>query len=98
MNNTFQRIGSKSNAHVGKDFEFSAQRFFQSEGLQLNLNVKTLVGIEGIQKDHAFDLGCLEQKIIVECKSHTWTSGNNVPSAKLSVWMMLNIHWNCSKG
>lgn len=25
-------------------------------------------------------------KIVIECKSHTWTSGDNVPSAKLTVW------------
>ena len=24
--------------------------------------------------------------MIVECKSHRWTSGDNVPSAKLTVW------------
>ncbi len=24
--------------------------------------------------------------IYVECKSHKWTSGNNIPSAKLTVW------------
>jgi hypothetical protein len=24
--------------------------------------------------------------MIVECKSHRWTSGHNIPSAKLTVW------------
>ncbi len=33
-----------------------------------------------------FDLGNLTQKIIVECKSHKWTTGENIPSAKLTVW------------
>ena len=28
----------------------------------------------------------VEPKTIVECKSHRWTSGRNVPSAKLTVW------------
>ncbi|RLA45829.1 MAG: hypothetical protein DRR42_18990 [Gammaproteobacteria bacterium] len=86
MDKSFQRIGSKSNAHVGRAFELAAQRFFESKGLMLDLGVKIPVGIEGIKKDHAFDLGCLRQKIIVECKSHKWTSGGNVPSAKLTVW------------
>jgi len=27
-----------------------------------------------------------EEKIIIECKSHRWTSRDNVPSAKLTVW------------
>jgi len=44
MNKPFQRVGSKSNAHVGKEFELSAQRFFQSTGLNLELNVKIEVG------------------------------------------------------
>ena len=44
------------------------------------------MGIEGIKKPHAFDLGSDEPKVLVECKSHKWTSGNNVPSAKMTVW------------
>lgn len=38
-----------------------------------------------IKKKHSFDLGCKDKKI-VECKSHKWTSGGNIPSAKLNVW------------
>ena len=86
MSKSFQRIDSTSNAQVGRDFEIAALRFFKAQGLSLELNVKIPVGIESIQKDHAFDLGCFDQKIIVECKSHKWTSGGNVPSAKLTVW------------
>jgi len=84
MNKPYQRVGSKSNAHVGKKFELSAQRFFQSRGLNLKLNVKIEVGVSNIKKPHAFDLG--SKDIIVECKSHKWTSGSNVPSAKLTAW------------
>ena len=86
MNKPFQRVGSKSNAHVGKEFELSAQRFFQSTGLNLELNVKIDVGISNIKKPHAFDLGSKSKNVLVECKSHKWTSGSNVPSAKLTVW------------
>ena len=86
MNKPFQRIGSKSNAQVGKDFEIAAQKYFQAEGLTLELDIKVSVGVENIKKEHAFDLGCLNQKVIIECKSHKWTSGENVPSAKLTVW------------
>jgi hypothetical protein len=38
------------------------------------------------KKPHAFDLGSADPKVIVECKSHRWTVGTNVPSAKMSVW------------
>jgi hypothetical protein len=86
MNKPFQRIGSKSNAQVGRDFEVAALNFFKSEGLILELDLKIEVGVDDIKKEHAFDLGCRKQKVIVECKSHKWTSGFNVPSAKLTVW------------
>ncbi len=49
-------------------------------------DLKVLVGVGTIKKEHAFDLGCERQKVIVECKSHRWTSGDNVPSAKMTVW------------
>ncbi len=86
MDKPFQRIGSKSNAQVGRDFENIARSFFKGEGLLLELDIKIPVGIDLIKKNHAFDLGCLEQKVIVECKSHKWTAGENVPSAKLTAW------------
>jgi len=86
MNKPFQRLGSKSNAQAGRDFEIAAQKFFASEGLVLERDVKVPVGVESFKKDHAFDLGCLSKKVLVECKSHKWTTGGNVPSAKLAVW------------
>jgi len=86
MNKPFQREGASSNAHVGRSFELAAQRFFETQGLSLQRDLKIPVGIEGIKKDHSFDLGSLEGKVIVECKSHKWTAGGNVPSAKLTVW------------
>ncbi len=86
MNKPFQRVGSKSNAQVGRDFENSALKFFSAEGLALKRDVKIEVGVGSIKKEHAFDLGCKNKNIIVECKSHKWTSGENVPSAKLTAW------------
>ena len=82
----FQREGSISNAHVGRDFEHATKKFFASIGLNLQKNLSLPVGIHSNKKDHSFDLGNSEQKIIVECKSHKWTKGDNVPSAKLTVW------------
>ncbi len=86
MKKAFQRIGSVSNAHVGLDFELKAQLFFEKQGILLEKNHKVMIGVDKIKKYHRFDLGCSEQKILVECKSHRWTTGNNVPSAKLTVW------------
>ena len=86
MDKPFQRIGSKSNAHVGREFESAASKFFLSQGITLVPNLKVEVGVSNLKKQHAFDLGCIDQQIIVECKAHKWTTGGNVPSAKLTVW------------
>ena len=56
-------------------------------GLQLDLGYKVPCGLPGNkEKYHEFDLGSDNPKVIVECKSHTWTSGGNVPSAKMTNW------------
>jgi len=84
--NNFQREGSLSNAHVGRDFENATKKYFETLGLILKENLDLPVGISNDKKNHSFDLGNLKQKVIVECKSHKWTTGDNVPSAKLTVW------------
>ena len=38
------------------------------------------------KKERKFDLGSANPPLLVECKSHRWTSGGNVPSAKITVW------------
>lgn len=82
----FQREGAISNAHVGRDFEIAAMELLNSEGLTLHQNFKVPVGVGEKKKPHAFDLGSDNPRTIVECKSHKWTKGINVPSAKLTVW------------
>ncbi len=84
--NNFQRIGSRSNAQVGKDFERAAHAFLERQGiLGLTPDFLVYVGFSQ-QKTREFDLGSLEPPVIVECKSHTWTKGDKVPSAKIAVW------------
>jgi len=85
MNKPFQRKGAKSNTQVGKDFEEAAKFFFSNQGLTLQKNIPVDIGLNG-KKSHNFDLGCLNQRILVECKSHTWTKGGNIPSAKITTW------------
>lgn len=86
MDKPFQRVGSISNAQVGNDFELLVQRFLAAGGIELERNHSVYVGVSELRKPHAFDLGCATKKWLVECKSHRWTSGHNVPSAKLTVW------------
>ena len=85
MDKPFQRKGAESNAQVGRDFETIAQQFFAKQGLHLKPGIVVQIGINGL-KSHNFDLGNELEKVLVECKAHTWTEGGNVPSAKLTVW------------
>ena len=86
MTNNFQRLGSVSNAHVGSDFETTAQDYFrQQKGVSLQRDHSVQIGISS-KKGRKFDLGSDEPPILVECKSHTWTVGGNIPSAKVTVW------------
>lgn len=89
----FQRIGSASNTHVGNDFEQAVSEFFASQGIPLKRNHRVEVGFAGKRKEHAFDLGCDDQRVIVECKSHRWTSGDNIPSAKITVWNEVMLYF-----
>ena len=84
--NSFQRDGSTSNFHVGRAFEARAQKVLAEHGLRLELGHKVPCGLGAVRKNHAFDLGSGNPKVIVECKSHTWTSGDKVPSAKMKNW------------
>ena len=85
MDKPFQRKGADSNTKVGRDFEAEAQAFFAQQGLHLTPGVTVEIGING-RKAHDFDLGDKQEKVLVECKAHTWTEGGNVPSAKMTAW------------
>lgn len=85
MVNNFQRIGAVSNAHVGDDFEDTAQLYFLSQGKRLQKRFKVSLGLSS-KKVHDFDLGAAQPPVLVECKSHKWTSGGKVPSGKIHIW------------
>ena len=85
MVNNFQRLGSTSNAQVGRDFETAAQDYFRQKGISLRKGHSVQIGVSR-KKDRQFDLGSDYPPVLVECKSHTWTQGGNIPSAKITVW------------
>lgn len=90
----FQREGSTSNSHVGRAFEERARKVLAKHGLRLEADHKVPCGLGPVRKNHAFDLGAGNPRVIVECKSHTWTSGGNVPSTKTKNWAeaMFYVH------
>ena len=71
---------------MGNDFELAAQEVFASQGLRLDRHFRLAVGVGKKKKEHRFDLGSATHKVVVECKSHRWTVGELVPSAKMTVW------------
>src|SRR5712691_139401 len=85
--NNFQRIGSISNDHVGRDFESVAYAYFlEIEGLTLVKSFSIELGVSITKKRRRFDFGLEEPPTLVECKSHRWTETGNMPSAKVTVW------------
>lgn len=84
--NNFQRLGSISNAHVGSEFEDRIREYFVRTGISLVRGFVIQVGIGETKKPHRFDWGSEDPPILIECKSHAWTAGGNIPSAKMTVW------------
>jgi hypothetical protein len=94
--NNNQREGFSSNSSVGACFENNAFEYFKNkEGIILEKNYEVTLGVEW-KKKHRFDFGSNTDRILVECKSHTWTKGANVPSAKISVWNEAMFYFNLS--
>ena len=85
MKRSHQRNGAISNAHVGAAFENVALEYFRRKRVALKLNFPLRIGLKD-KKEHSFDLGSSSPQILVECKSHRWTEGGRVPSAKMTVW------------
>ncbi len=85
INKPHQRKTATSNTQVGIDFENLIFELFSAKFPSLKKPFPLPVG-HGKKKDHKFDMGCSEQRVIIECKSHTWTEGDNIPSAKLTTW------------
>lgn len=84
--NNFQREGATSNSHAGRAFEELVEAYFTNAGLAVYRDVSLEIGCNNKRKPRKWDLGSSEGKIIIECKSHTWTKTGNVPSAKLTTW------------
>ena len=96
MTNNFQREGSSSNSHVGRDFEEAAIGVLAECGVKVRKKYSVEVGVSNFKKHHEFDLGADHPPTIVECKSHRWTKGGNVPSAKLTIWNEAMYYFACS--
>ncbi len=80
------RMSNADNPGRGRKFEEFVLDCFAGRGLHLRQDYSVHIGVASERKPKKFDLGCDDPATIVECKRHTWTSGGNAPSAKLTVW------------
>ena len=69
-----------------ENLKLSQKVIFAGQGFNLSAGFGVEVGVGNLKKEHSFDLGSSQHKVLVECKSHKWTAGNNVPSAKMTTW------------
>lgn len=93
MDKPYQRKGAQSNADVGREFEEKVTNFLKRhQDLELSPGMGIPIGINGV-KLHKFDFGDEMRKVVVECKAHKWTEGDNVPSAKMTTWDQAMFHF-----
>lgn len=88
-----QRKHSKSNAHVGASFEALARQMLSEELPHLEQSFGLRIGFDS-KKVHRFDFGSSKPKVIVECKTHTWTESWKVPTAKLTTWDQAMLYFS----
>jgi len=76
---------NSENPKVGRDFELLAKKLLSKHyKVDFDDKDKAIVPIGNPSKPHKFDLVSVDKKIVVECKSLTWTVGKNTPAAKLA--------------
>jgi len=64
-----------------RQFEERVGNYF---GERLDCEFKERRQKVGPEQEHKFDLVSADGEIVIECKSYTWTNGQNIPSAKVS--------------
>jgi hypothetical protein len=64
MAENFQRSGSLSNAHVGRDFEEAAMHALAGAGISVKRGFAAKIGVARSQKLHKFDLGADSPPVI----------------------------------
>ena len=79
-------MANKDNPKNGADFEVAVERFLSSQHIPVQRNFPVLIGVGATKRPKKFDLGSNAPKVVVECKSHSWTEGHNAPSAKMATW------------
>ena len=68
--------------HQGASFEVIAKEVISAQKrVALAKDVVIQIGLYHDKKKHKFDLGNIQEKILIECKHHAWTA-----SGKMTIW------------
>ena len=74
---------NSENPKIGRRFQEKVKQWFEmNEKTTFELEYPILIGYPA--KLHKFDIADKSQKIVIECKSYTYTNTGNIPSAKLT--------------
>ena len=74
---------NSENHKIGRRFQEKVKQWFEmNENAKFELEHPILIGNPA--KLHKFDIADKSEKIVIECKSYTYTSTGNIPSAKLT--------------
>jgi len=79
-------MANKDNPKKGAIFEEAVGRFLGTQNICVRRSFAVPIGVGDLKRPRKFDLGSDEPKVVVECKSHSWTEGGNAPSAKMAAW------------
>ena len=82
---TYDMISNSNseNPKIGREFQERVKKWFEmSKEMPFELEHPILIGYPA--KLHKFDIADKAEKMVIECKSYTYTSTGNIPSAKLT--------------
>jgi hypothetical protein len=75
-------MANKDNPKRGAEFEDAVARYLITLGVSTKFSYPISIGVGATKRDHRFDLGVDNPKVVMECKAHTWTEGNKRPVQK----------------
>ncbi len=74
---------NSENPKIGREFQEKVKQWFETNtNMHFELEHPILIGYPA--KLHKFDIADKSEKIVIECKSYTYTNTGNIPSAKLT--------------
>lgn len=75
---------NSENPRIGREFQNLAMKILQDHFKQ-EFEMDKPIPIGNPPKHHKFDCVSLNNQIVVECKSYSWTLSGNIPSAKMAM-------------